>query len=131
MGLPFAVYLVFNGNCRQAFNYYQWCLGGDLRVQTLADTPYGNEVDFEFREAVICATLENEYIKLVGTDLSAEGRIVSGNRMSIMIECDSFTHRAKLVNKLVGRNFCSLKNTDQLINVTDPYSVNWVLSVNA
>lgn len=128
--LPFAVCLAFNGNCRQAFSYYQSCFGGELTIQTLGDTPYGTEMSRQMQRAVICATLKNEYFKLMGTDLPDEDRIVSGNNISILIECQSFTERTKLINKLIGRNFCSMENTNPLINLTDRYSIKWILSVS-
>ena len=99
-------------------------------MQTLADTPLGIGMSKQMRMAVICATLKNEYFKLMGTDLSDEGRIVTGNNVSILIECNSFNERTKLINKLIGRNFCSTANTNPLINVTDKYSINWILSVS-
>jgi PhnB protein len=126
----FAVHLSFNGNCRQAFNYYQACFGGELTVQTLADTPHGMELKKEMRKVVVWATLKNEYFKLVGTDLTDEDHIVSGNNVSILIECPSITERTKLVNKLIGRNFCSIENTNPLVNIVDIYRVNWLLSVH-
>jgi PhnB protein len=128
--LPFAVHLVFNGNCRQAFTYYKTCFGGELTMQTLADTPHGIGMSEEMQKIVIYATLRNDYFKLAGTDLTDEDRIVSGNNVSILIECSSFTERARLINKLVGRNFCSMDNTNPLINVTDKYSIHWILSVS-
>ena len=128
--LLFAVYLVFNGNCREAFNYYQTCFGGELTAQTLADTVHGIGMNKQMRNLVIYATLKNEYFKLVGTDLTDERRIVPGNNVSILVECNSFTARAQLINKLVGRNFCSIENCNPLINVTDKYSINWILSAS-
>lgn len=126
---PFAVWLAFNGNCQQAFSYYQACFGGELTVQTLGDSPHGNGLSGQIREVVICATLKNEYFKLIGTDLADEGRIVAGNNVSILIECKSFTERIRLINKLIGRNFCSINNTNPFINVTDKYSIKWILRV--
>jgi PhnB protein len=128
--LPFAVYLAFNGNCRQAFNYYHACFGGELKVQTLADTHLGTGMSKQMRRAVVCAILKNAYFKLVGTDLTDEGGIVSGNNVSILIECSSFIERAKLINKLIDGNLCAIKNTDPLINVTDRYNIRWILSVS-
>ena len=127
-GLPFAVYLTFNGNCREAFNYYQTCVGGELTVQSLADTLRSNEMSRQMLNAVVSATLKNKYFKMVGTDLTDQGSIVSGNNMSILIECNSFDERARLINKLIGRNYCSIKNTNPLMNVTDKYRINWILS---
>lgn len=126
----FAVHLSFNGNCRQAFNYYQTCFGGELTVQTLADTPHGTGMNREMRQAVIWATLENNFFRLVGTDLTDEDSIVSGNNVSILIECTSFTERTRLINKLINRNFCSFENTNPLVNIVDKYRISWVLSVH-
>ncbi|WP_341836457.1 hypothetical protein WJU16_00965 [Chitinophaga pollutisoli] len=126
----FAVHLSFNGNCRQAFDYYRNCFGGALRVQTLADTPHGNEMDEDMRNAVVWATLENEYFKLVGTDLTEDGSIISGNNVSILVECPSFTERTRLINKLINRNICAFEYNNPLINVVDMYRVCWILSVH-
>jgi PhnB protein len=127
--LPFAVYLSFNGNCRQAFTYYQSCFGGELHLQTLEDSPYCRKMGRQMRDMVICATLKSDYLNLMGTDLTGEALLATGNNISILIECDSFTERIRLINKLAGRNCCSIKNTDPLINVTDRYSINWILRV--
>src|SRR5687768_12122227 len=126
--LPFAVYIAFKGNCRQAFKYYQTCFGGKLTLQTLADTPHGIGMNKQMREAVVCATLQNAYFKLMGTDLTEEATIVTGNNVSIVIECNSLAERTKLINKLIGRNFCSTENINPLINVIDRYSIHWILA---
>lgn len=128
--LSFAVHLSFNGNCQQAFNYYQLCFGGELTVQTLADTTQAIGMCREMQKAVVWATLRNGYFNLVGSDLSDERNIVSGNSVSILIECSSFSERTRLINKLTGRNFCSMENLNPLVNVTDIFRVRWLLSVH-
>lgn len=130
-GSPFAVHLSFNGNCSQAFHYYRTCFGGELTVQTLGDTPIGKGLDSDMRNAVVWATLENKYFKLVGTDLTDENRIVSGNNVSILIECPSFTERTRLIHKLINRNICSIENTNPLVNIIDIYRICWILSVHS
>lgn len=127
----FAVHLSFNGNCRQAFDYYRTCFGGKLSIQTLADTPHGNEMDEHMRTAVIWATLENQYFRLTGTDLTEDGSIVPGNNVSILIECPSFTERTRLINKLINRNICAADYSDPLINIVDNYRICWILSVQS
>jgi PhnB protein len=129
-GFAFAVHLSFNGNCKQAFNHYQICFGGELTVQTLADTPHGTGMSKEMRKMVLWATLRNEYFKLAGSDLLDESNIVTGSSISILIECSTFTERTRLINKLTGRNFCSMENTNPLVSVIDIYSTSWLLSVH-
>lgn len=96
----------------------------------MADMPHCNEMSREMRKAVIWATLENQYFKLAGTDLTDDGNIVSGNNVSILIECASFAERTRLICKLIGRNFCSMENYNPLINIIDMYRISWILSVN-
>lgn len=127
--LTFAVHLSFNGNCKQAFNYYKTCFGGELTVQTLADTPHGTGMNNDMQQMVVWATLKNEHFRLVGTDLTDEDSLVSGNKVSILIECSSCTERTKLINKLVRKNLCAAENTDPLVNVVDMYRISWILSV--
>ena len=125
----FAIYLLFNGNCQKAFRYYQECLGGELEIQTLADSPDGHAMDPQMQSLVVNATLTNDYLKLVGTDLHDDKELRAGNSVAILIFCNSFRERSSLINKLVERNFCSHENRNALINVTDKFRINWVLSV--
>lgn len=126
----FAVHLTFNGNCKQALLHYQKCFGGNLELQTLADTPNGISMSRQMQKIIVSATLENEYFKLIGTDLTDENGIVVGNNMSILIECNSYDERIQLINNLVGKEFYLNINTNQLINVIDKYNMSWILTVN-
>ena len=127
---PFAVYLTFNGNCREAFRYYQDCFGGELQVQTLADTPDGSRMERKMRNAVITAVLENDYLKLVGTDLSGEGRLVPGNKVSILVQCGSVNERASLIFRMTGVSAYVAEDRNPVVGITDRYSVRWLLSIN-
>ena len=127
--LPFAVCLSFNGNCRQAFDFYQCCFGGKLEVQTLADTPHGIGMNQQMRKAVLYATLNNDYLKLVGTDLTDKGNIVQGNNVSILIECNSLLERTELINKLAEKDARSTDHPSPIINVVDKFSINWIFTL--
>ncbi len=122
----FAVFLSFNGNCAQAFTYYQQCFGGELSIQTLGEELPCCE---NLKNAVVCATLRNKYFKLLGTDLTEDGRVTAGNNISILVECDSVSERAVLVGRLTGRYFCSYNSENRFIQLMDRYSVNWILGV--
>ncbi len=101
-----------------------------MTIQTLADTPDGILMNQRMRRAVIVARLKNKYFSLVGTDLTDEGNIVAGNNISILIKCQSFTERTRLINKLINRNFCSIENTNPLVHIVDCYHISWILSMN-
>ena len=37
-------YLRFNGNCREAMTFYQSCLGGELTIQTVGESPVAGQM---------------------------------------------------------------------------------------
>ncbi len=78
-------YLTFNGNCKEAMEFYQSCLGGELEVKSLTETPYGDRLPDEFKKLVVTASLKKESILLMGTDLG-DDEVVRGNRVSMLLE---------------------------------------------
>jgi PhnB protein len=43
-------YLTFNGNCREAMNFYKDCLGGELNLQTIAESPLADKMPAQMKE---------------------------------------------------------------------------------
>lgn len=78
-------YLTFNGNCREAMGFYHSCLGGELEVQTLAETPEGDKFPHDYKELVVNARLKKDNMLLMGTDLR-DDELVSGNAVSILLD---------------------------------------------
>ena len=59
-------YLTFNGNCRQAMEFYKACLGGELSLTTVGDSPMKDQMPAEAQNAVM------HWMRF---------RILSGNRL--------------------------------------------------
>jgi PhnB protein len=78
-------YLTFNGNCREAMEFYQWCLGGELQLHTLGDTPMGGRFPRGYRSYVVTASLAKDNMRLLATDM-LDRSLVRGNSMSILLE---------------------------------------------
>ncbi|HET6632316.1 MAG TPA: VOC family protein [Rhodanobacteraceae bacterium] len=52
-------YLFFDGNCRQAFEFYAQCLGVELKAMlTAADTPMRDQAPAEGRDQIMHACIE-------------------------------------------------------------------------
>ncbi len=52
-------YLLFDGKCKQAMEFYRSCLGGELSVTLVKDTPAKNQMpDFQ-HEKVLNAQFQN------------------------------------------------------------------------
>lgn len=55
--MPFHPYLMFGGNCREAFTYYQGVFGGELTLLTMKDMPPGMDFAPEQADLIMHAAL--------------------------------------------------------------------------
>ena len=62
-------FLLFDGNCAEAMTFYHNCLGGELTLTRLADTPMKDQFPKEKHNRLINAHLEAGAVKI-----SAAGR---------------------------------------------------------
>lgn len=64
-------FLLFDGNCAEAMTFYHSCLGGELRLTKLADTPMKDMFPQEKWERLINANLVSGNIEISATDWMA------------------------------------------------------------
>jgi len=61
--------LVFNGQCKAAFKFYEQCLGGNIQtMMTWGDSPMADNVPAEWHEKIIHTTLVVGDSALLGSD---------------------------------------------------------------
>lgn len=78
-------YLTFSGNCREAMTFYQDCLGGDLALQTIGETPMAERLPPTMKEYILHATLSKGALMLMGSDMVGEQGRISGNAVSLVL----------------------------------------------
>ncbi|MDX5371206.1 MAG: VOC family protein [Pseudomonadaceae bacterium] len=61
-------YLIFDGQCAEAFRFYQQALGGELQLMSFADSPACGDVPAEHRERTMHACLSVGGELLMGSD---------------------------------------------------------------
>jgi PhnB protein len=66
--MSFQPYLMFGGNCREAFTRYQEILGGELFVMAMKDMPEGEPVPADQADLVMHAALTLEGSVLMASD---------------------------------------------------------------
>jgi PhnB protein len=64
-------FLLFDGNCAEAMRFYHACLGGELVLTKLADTPMKEMFPAEKHERIIYAQLKSGVIDISATDWMA------------------------------------------------------------
>jgi PhnB protein len=64
-------FLLFDGNCAEAMSFYHSCLGGELVLTKLAETPMKEMFPPEKHERIINAHLKSGAIEISATDWMA------------------------------------------------------------
>ncbi len=81
-------YLRFGGKCREAMNFYKECLGGDLLIQTVGESPQAALLPGQ-EDMVFHSMLRNDGLALMGSDLVGPEGIINGNTIAFALTCKS------------------------------------------
>ncbi|MBC6991032.1 VOC family protein [Hymenobacter sp. BT491] len=126
-------YLTFNGNCREAMTFYRDCLGGDLQIQSFADTPaVADQMPAEAQQGVMHAILKSGDLVLMASD-SGMGQVTNGNSVSLSLDCPSAEEIATLFAKLSEGGTVTMALADTFWGATfgmftDRYGMSWMLN---
>jgi PhnB protein len=106
-------YLTFNGNCREAMTFYQECLGGELFLQTIGESPIAEQIPPQMKESILHATLTKGALIIMASDMVSEQGLIKGNNVSLMLNCSSEEEIRAFYQKLLegGEARHPLENT--------------------
>lgn len=132
--MPLHPYLTFSGNCREAMQFYQSCLGGELLVQTVGDAPASEEMDSRMRACVLTAILRSGDIVLMGTDMAPETGRTLGTAMSLYLPCRTAEEMQLRYESLSqgGRRLSEIAPTSSIEKVAtliDRYGIRWLIGL--
>lgn len=82
-------YLTFNGNCREAMTFYKDCLGGELILQTIGESPISEKMPSQMKNCILHSTLTNDGVIIMASDMVGENGLIKGNSVSLMLNCSS------------------------------------------
>ncbi|HWK05152.1 MAG TPA: VOC family protein [Puia sp.] len=125
-------YLTFNGNCREAMTFYRECLGGELTLQTIGESPLADKIPPQMRDSILHSTLIRGALQIMASDMVAEQGLVKGNSVSLMLNCSS----EEEINTFYGNLSKGGQATHPLENsfwgalfgdLTDRYGNHWLL----
>lgn len=137
------IYLNFNGDCEQAFDFYKSVFGGEFSyVGRFKDMPpsedAGKQVPEEMANRIMHISLPiSKETSLMGSDTGGEwaASFKQGNNFSISINADSKDDADRIFNALAagGQVTMPLANTfwgDYFGMLTDKFGINWMMSYN-
>ena len=76
-------YLRFNGNCREAMTFYQSCLGGELTIQTVGESPAAGQMPPSMQDNVMQSVLAKEGFVLMASDMVGPKGVKNGDAISL------------------------------------------------
>jgi len=92
-------YLRFNGNAKEAFEFYKDCLGGELTFTTIGQSMMAEHMP-DKKEQIFHAELKNDMVILLGSDLIGSEGVIKGNVMVLTLTCNSKEEGETLFAKL-------------------------------
>lgn len=95
-------FLLFDGNCAEAMTFYHQCLGGELALTKLGDTPMKDQFPPEKHERLINAHLRSGAIDISATDWMASPALepVQGNTFALFVVGGAYDELKTLFDRL-------------------------------
>jgi PhnB protein len=79
-------YLLFDGNCHQAMDFYRTCFGGQLTVMRVKDSPARDHMPAEQFEKIIHAQLTRGEVEISASDwLRPDRKRIPGNTVCLYL----------------------------------------------
>lgn len=131
--MKLTLYLLFDGTCAEAMAFYHSCLGGELSLTTVGDSPMKGQFPTEQQNKVVNARLTSGTIDLSASDWLHPTRTpIQGNTVCLYISEATYTELKEIFDKLSEGADPSL--LDPLRDMpfgsygalTDHYGVRWM-----
>jgi PhnB protein len=126
-------YLAFNGQCKEAFKFYQQCLGGTIQpMMTWGDSPMADQVPSEWRDKIIHTTLTVGETALLGSDAPPD-HYEASRGFSVAIQIDDPVEAERIFNALsengtVTMPFQQTFWAARFGMATDRYGIPWMVN---
>jgi PhnB protein len=135
-----SVYLTFNGNCEEAFNFYKSVFGGNFQVMSrFKEMPVqeGKSLSPEEGEKIMHVSLAvSKETYLMGSDTGGEWskNYTQGNNFALSINAGNKEEADKIFNELSAGGHVTMPMAVTFWGsyfgmFTDKFGINWMMSV--
>jgi len=126
-------YLSFEGNCREAMQFYAACLGSSLKIMTVGESAMAASMPKEMQASVMHARLETGALILMASDVLDGERQVRGNATNLMLLCASEEEIHRLFDRLSAGGTVNAPVRVEFWgamygDLTDKFGVRWMLN---
>ncbi|MDQ3099089.1 MAG: VOC family protein [bacterium] len=82
-------YLGFGGNAREVMQFYHGIFGGELKIQSMGESPMAAMFPAEVQNNVLHSVLQSDAIHMYASDMSDPAMLLPGEKVSLCIVCMS------------------------------------------
>lgn len=134
------IYLTFDGNCEEAFKFYQSVLGGELQFNRFSEMPDNPEYPMkdEDKNKIMHVSLPiSEETALMGSDIMENygPPFVQGNNFSISVHPETKAAADRIFRGLSAGGNATMPLADAFWGsyfgmLTDKFGINWMVNVD-
>ena len=127
-------YVFFNGNCQEAFTFYQSALGGELNFNRYEGSPMEAQSPPDARNKIMHASLKSGDAVLMGADAVGDWERIIGNNVALSLVTNDETEGKRAFALLAqgGKVTMDLAPTfwgAKLFGMlTDKFGMDWMVS---
>jgi PhnB protein len=126
-----APYLLFDGNCHQAMEFYRTCFGGELTAMKVKDSPAKDRMPADQFEKTINARLTNGNLEISASDwLRPDQKRIPGNTVCLYLSGGKAQELKLLFERLSEGGDVTDPLTEQFFGIygalNDKFGVRWM-----
>jgi len=132
--MEFSVYLMFNGNCEEAMNFYQNALGAEqVSMQRYGESPMP-AADGEWKEKILhCGIQKDGFLIMASDSRDKNGGIATGNNVQISINLHSEEEVNSVFANISAGGTVTMELQDTFWGArfgmcTDKFGVSWMFN---
>lgn len=127
-------YLQFDGNCREAFTFYHECLGGQLDLQLLGESPLAAGMPEALHDQILHAHLVAGEISIMASDMSTPEQLIRSGIVTLSINStDLEATRAAFAKLSDGADVTNPLQEEYFGTygaLTDKFGMSWMFQVD-
>ena len=128
-------YLLFDGNCRQAMEFYRTCFDGELTAMPVKDSPVKDHLPAAHQEKILNARLTSARVEISASDwLRPDRTPVRGNTVCLYLSGGTLQELKTLFERLSHGAEVTDPLTEQFFGtygaLNDKFGVRWMFQSN-
>ena len=120
-------YLIFDGNCREAMNFYKECLNGEInKMQTYSESPI--QMPDEASERIFDSEMQAEDVIIKASDNMPNATTEVGKNFALFIAFSDGEEMKTVFGKLADGGNITFPLDENFGMLTDKFGIQWMLA---